>query len=351
MKNVVVYDKLGFALNSILNIDFWQKEDEFQLISGSCKSCEEVINKAKKEKIDILVFCMHKSDDSILEELSSIINVLSGVDVIVLSEDKKYTTIRECFIRGAFDYLILPLDEEEFEKVILRTNTTLAIQYVLSQLQDMIDALIEDLFQGGGQYEQIIKNIIHKIYSDFENNPEKCVNVTYKAKNHIYNEMIERKVWLEKFIYKEDFSEKYDCRVQSKEKIYKEWIRHFKDISLTIEKYRMIDDKLVYGIGKYVILHVDEKLSLKKVACAVFLNPSYISHIFKKITNMNFTDYIAEVKMDRAKILMRDVNLKVYEIAGIVGYSNAEYFARNFKAKTGYTPVEYMEILSNKYKN
>ena len=129
----------------------------------------------------------------------------------------------------------------------------------------------------------------------------------------------------------------------------KDWVRCFKEASKMVVKYQMIDDRLVYRIGKYVVVHVDEKLSLESVAKGVYLNPSYVSHIFKKVTGMNFTDYMTEVKVDRAKVLLRDSKLKIYDVAATVGYSNSEYFAKTFRKKTGYAPVVYQKMLAELY--
>ncbi|MDP4178099.1 MAG: helix-turn-helix transcriptional regulator, partial [Bacillota bacterium] len=74
-------------------------------------------------------------------------------------------------------------------------------------------------------------------------------------------------------------------------------------------------------------------------------------HIFKKITGMSFIDYMIEVKMDRAKVLLRDNNIRIYDVANIVGYNNPEYFTKNFKKKTGYAPIEYQRMLKEKYKD
>ena len=64
---------------------------------------------------------------------------------------------------------------------------------------------------------------------------------------------------------------------------------------------------------------------------------------------MNFTDYMTEVKVDRAKVLLRDIKLKIYDVAATVGYSNSEYFAKTFRKKTGYAPVVYQKMLAELY--
>ena len=216
-------------------------------------------------------------------------------------------------------------------------------------LQEAVDALIDNIFLGGGQEELIIQNIIDQIYEDWKQDAINCQLIADKAKNHIYEILIDRKPWLEKFLYRNDFTYKFGFSLLRKEEIMKDWVRCFKEASKMVVKYQMIDDRLVYRIGKYVVVHVDEKLSLESVAKGVYLNPSYVSHIFKKVTGMSFTDYMTEVKVDRAKVLLRDSKLKIYDVAATVGYSNSEYFAKTFRKKTGYAPVVYQKMLAELY--
>ena len=103
----------------------------------------------------------------------------------------------------------------------------------------------------------------------------------------------------------------------------------------------MIDHKLVYPIGKYIVVHVDEKLSLDRISGDVSLSKNYISNIFKKYVGMSVVNFIKEVKVDRAKILLLDKNRKVKEISECLQFSDAEYFTKIFKEKTGITPTEY----------
>jgi two-component system response regulator YesN len=56
---------------------------------------------------------------------------------------------------------------------------------------------------------------------------------------------------------------------------------------------------------------------------------------------MNITDYITQVRIDRAKGLLHGTHLKTYEIAGLVGYQDDKYFTRIFKKRVGMTPTEY----------
>ncbi len=86
------------------------------------------------------------------------------------------------------------------------------------------------------------------------------------------------------------------------------------------------------------------ELSLQDVAAQIHLSPTYLSNIFKKEQGINFFDFILELRMNKAKKLLRDGTLKVYEVAQLVGYNNVHYFSASFKKYTGISPTDFKNI-------
>gem|GEM_PF-2035378 len=82
-------------------------------------------------------------------------------------------------------------------------------------------------------------------------------------------------------------------------------------------------------------------ISLETVAGKYYLNPSYLSHLFKKATGVNFSDYILSVRLDEAKRLLRETNLSAQEIASRVGYKNEKNFYSVFKKAAGISPNKF----------
>jgi len=87
----------------------------------------------------------------------------------------------------------------------------------------------------------------------------------------------------------------------------------------------------------------DRELSLE--ACAEELNfhPVYLSRVFKKEAGVNFTEYLAEYRMEKAKTWLQTTNLKISEIAEKLNYTNPTAFIRTFRKITGTTPGKYRE--------
>jgi two-component system, response regulator YesN len=101
--------------------------------------------------------------------------------------------------------------------------------------------------------------------------------------------------------------------------------------------------KLADNIKKFIHEHYKENISLESVAHELAFHPNYISRIFKEEFGENFIDYLTNYRIAVAKELLRDqMRHNVFEVAGMVGYSNPKYFSKVFKKVVGVTPAEYI---------
>ncbi|PZD93031.1 DNA-binding response regulator [Paenibacillus sambharensis] len=102
---------------------------------------------------------------------------------------------------------------------------------------------------------------------------------------------------------------------------------------------------LVRQVQDYVHHHLGEA-SLQSIAGHVFLNPSYLSKVYKLETGEGISDYLFRLKMEQATYKLRNTNEKIYEIAEGLGYLKTSYFIKLFKDKYGMTPQEYRDRLA-----
>ena len=93
--------------------------------------------------------------------------------------------------------------------------------------------------------------------------------------------------------------------------------------------------------------YADSTVSLNSVCTALAMSTSYFSSIFKNYTGETFIESLTKKRMEKAKILLEQGNLKTYEIAEAVGYSDAHYFSVAFKKMVGKTPTEYAREVRN----
>lgn len=94
-------------------------------------------------------------------------------------------------------------------------------------------------------------------------------------------------------------------------------------------------------IKRYIQSNIESHVSLVDVAEYMQMNPAYLSRYFKENTGVNFVDYYRSLRMKRARELLENSNLKIYEIASRLGYQNAQAFGTAFKEVEGISPAAY----------
>jgi two-component system response regulator YesN len=99
--------------------------------------------------------------------------------------------------------------------------------------------------------------------------------------------------------------------------------------------------KLIREMTDFVREHLHENITLRNVANRFSFSPNYLGTIFKDATGRNFSDSVIELRMEKACDLLKNSNLKIYEIADRVGYKYLPYFSRQFRESYGVTPGEY----------
>lgn len=101
-------------------------------------------------------------------------------------------------------------------------------------------------------------------------------------------------------------------------------------------------NKAIRVVKNWISVHYDSDLDMSALAELVYLNPNYLSRLFKLETGESLTGYLIHTRMQKAKELLVDqMELKIYEIAEQIGYNDSTYFTKLFKKMTGYTPLEY----------
>lgn len=98
---------------------------------------------------------------------------------------------------------------------------------------------------------------------------------------------------------------------------------------------------LVRKVQKYILDNFDRKISLSEVAEQMFISPQHLCKKFKKITGMQFVDYVLNIKVKKAKRLIMNSNIKVKDLAIQLGFNDYTYFCKVFKKYEGMSPLQY----------
>lgn len=105
-----------------------------------------------------------------------------------------------------------------------------------------------------------------------------------------------------------------------------------------LSKSQQRQQKIVNYTIYYLENHYKEEITLEKLAQDQFLSPTYLSKIFKEATEMSPTNYLIEIRLKRAKDMLKNDQLTIKEVASAVGYQDAYHFSKSFKKLYGISP-------------
>lgn len=123
-----------------------------------------------------------------------------------------------------------------------------------------------------------------------------------------------------------------------------EWMTVLRDgLCETLKnKRKTYKEHVIMSVQKYIQKHIDERLTLHEVAAVFGLSPNYLSVLFKKTCDIGFNEYITQSKINKAKSLLLEQNMKVYEVADRLGFESAFYFSKVFKKVEGISPRDFI---------
>ena len=103
----------------------------------------------------------------------------------------------------------------------------------------------------------------------------------------------------------------------------------------------LYNEKIINLAINYINEHYGDDISLYTVAKYVNLNSAYFSRFFKENTGKNFSDYLLDLRIEKAKEMIMDGDMKIEKICNKLGYKSMSYFCKIFKHATGYTPRQF----------
>lgn len=116
-------------------------------------------------------------------------------------------------------------------------------------------------------------------------------------------------------------------------------LRRFIDCVFVPETVRHAE--LARRILRYIRTRSAERLTLRSVSAEAGLSPTYFSKVFKDEIGVSFVEYLARVRVERSKVLLRDGRLPIVEVAAAAGFTDQSYFTKVFRRIVGVPPGRY----------
>lgn len=116
-------------------------------------------------------------------------------------------------------------------------------------------------------------------------------------------------------------------------------------LALSADLHQEANSELIKLTTRFMERHLSRRFSLPQLAKHIGSSRSTLSRIFRDQLQQSPINYFLELKMETAKSLLKNTNLRIQEIARQVGYENPLYFSTEFKKRTGMSPREFRKSL------
>jgi AraC-like DNA-binding protein len=127
--------------------------------------------------------------------------------------------------------------------------------------------------------------------------------------------------------------------------LFRENMGGAKDATVEIKTAPTEDDSLFAQMVQYLTENIDKTVDLEKLSRQFLMSKERVRHIFFKSSGMNYKRYYIHLKIEKAKILLRETNYSITEISEFLGYTSIHYFSEIFTATVGISPKAYRASL------
>lgn len=311
-------------------------------LTGTFSNGQTALEFIRENGADIVLTDIKMSPMSGLELTRYLYEHFPEIKVVIMSAYRDFEYAHESIRYRVFDYILKPITYESFYEVFRKLSESsgtafreektqaISLSLVLSYVRSFLSAVNSD------DKEQIQKKI-ETMYQKFGNDSASLT----KLADCLCSELCS--IYGQKIIYASANSIKNLNQVQE--------ISAIKEISdeliaLAIE-LKQSPDYATQGLPPieqaihYMEEHCHEQITRNDVAEHIALSPQYFSRYFHSQTNETFSNYLKQVRIRKAKYLLKNTNLKIKEISYLCGIRKERYFSMLFKQMTDLSPQEY----------
>ena len=130
--------------------------------------------------------------------------------------------------------------------------------------------------------------------------------------------------------------------IEAISKLHEQMVLDYTKRMLLVKKGNIFSNPIVLGID-YIYSHINCRITVEELAEHADLSPNYLSRLFKKELNISISDYICEMKIEKASHLLKYSDSSLVDIANYLAFSSQSHFIQTFKKLTGVTPKKYRD--------
>ncbi|MDP4146689.1 MAG: response regulator [Bacillota bacterium] len=353
MYKAMIVDDREIMRIDLKRLKLWGKVSGFEIAEEAGNGHEALI-KLQQSPVDLVITDIRMPIMDGVELLEQIRTKKLATCVVLLSECSEFEYARKGLVLGAFDYLVKPVSEEGLSQLLIRAK-----EFITEKKHEEKKLQIYNPYADMQQIFELIKEcknaelaaeLVFDKIADSEGDELKTQLVLQMLFRKASELIRERMPWFEKFIDIKFLEGKEFSELTSLQDMKNFLITSIRDVSIKMKNIYFCNKygSVINQISIFVLENVDSEINLTVLANHLFMNKNYLSEVFRNKTGTSVLDYVSRVKMERAKKLMVDGELKNYEIADKLGYKDTEYFSKIFKKYAGMSPTEYRNSINDK---
>lgn len=354
MEKVVLVEDEILILELLKEYVSWK--DYGMEVVGCFQDPLEALKFLVQNECDLLMTDIKMPNMTGLELIEQLGSCKNNIHMIVLSGYNDFEYAQQGIRLGVFDYLLKPLDFEELDRVLKRVHEdrykkedhfVREDRYIHSTPKKVgIEKLAGQLYHAIQEDNALCIEQVWRGYFDYIYIQEIAKENTTIEINHIFTKLQEYIPTKELIV---DF--KHLLGIQT----LKEMERYINGCTLLLKEYydKVEDDKLELVNHIKFVIEQEYKFirTASQVAEKVNLSTSYTRELVKKYTGITINNYLRQVKIEKARKLLLESDLKIKCIAQEIGYETETYFCKLFEQEKGLTPNEYRKKYKAIYKS
>lgn len=362
MYQLLILDDEPIIVNGLMQL-FSEINEELDIYPAY--SVREALKIAIQIKIDIVITDMRMPEKSGIQFIDELQTLWPQCRIIFLSGYDNFDYVYNAMKRNIDSYVLKTEDDEVLINAVRKSIRRIQEERMFHNLIELSDSQLKN------QIEYPIQHFWKKELPILENaisegNYSKCMEIMNELFNELYDSNQTTNIVKTEFLYsisllligyfrKHSF---YQYMLSNFESFVHRimdsspgMITSKEDILFLLRRicdYQLISRKeknhnLIFSVNEYIKENISGDLSLTSIAKSVYLNPSYLSRFYKEQTGINISDFINQLKLDKAKYYLGETEMYIQTIASKLGFNSPSYFTLFFKKNVHISPQDYRE--------
>lgn len=230
------------------------------------------------------------------------------------------------------------------EKTVIRYEETDNLQAVSSLISEEKLKWLEEAMEKMDKTK--LQNCIYEIFNDLEKRNDLTVSQMQNVSLNLILLGIRKTPYLQfqlsEYLGKDILTLEAVSRLKNVEQMRNSVLNLLFSMTDVMRKSAVTDTRnVIEDVKMYINRHLHEEITLREISDRFYINPYYFSQLFKKKEGQTYVNYLTQVRIARARKLLAETDLRVYEVCNMVGYNDVSHFSRIFEKLEGVKPLEY----------